>query len=74
MYRKKCVYDSPQLILDNNYFDGIRIEKKDKKKCEMHLQHQTRNTAAHNIKNNVLHLATFSQKLFLKFGLLFSPV
>lgn len=32
MYRKKCVYDSPQLILDNNYFDGIRIEKKDFKK------------------------------------------
>lgn len=75
MYRKKYVYDSPQLILYYNYFDGIRIEKKYKKKnCEMHFQHQTRNTAAHNIKNNVLHLATFSQKLFLKFGLLFSPV
>lgn len=75
MYRKKYVYDSPQLILYYNYFDGIRIEKKYKKKnCEMHLQHQTRNTAAYNIKNNVLHLATFSQKLFLKFGLLFSPV
>lgn len=64
MYRKKCVYDSPQLILDNNYFDGIRIEKKDKKKCEMHLQHQTRNAAVHMIKNNVLHLLHFLRNCF----------